>query len=466
MGIFGDKSNFDPADLNVLDLEEGFLFEMKGKSYEVFKEFYYDWGDEDYTKEVGITDGENKLFLYMEDDDELELVISKKIPIRSIQEDLPDIIKNDGEPPKKIEYQGESYLLDESNSAYCLEGPFDADSDDWERFDSWDYKNKDGNKVLSVERWGDYEFEAAEGYYIKESDIQDIMPPSDYAERLKEREDSDNAFGISPWKALKTGCGCIAAFFLVFMLITGVMVWFNSEDADYKSPVDLMIKDMHDKPNFSIILHDMDEEGLIFKTYKHQYKVVIESEPAAEVDENAAPSTDNSEPEAKNVTSNITDWKEVSRIDFNKNEANMGMELAHKKDGKVKKQVSPPGYSHYVGNRRYGYWKNDVWSYYGRYRFMSDMFYMSSYPIRRSYYNDYYGNYYSTGRAYYGGRDSYGRSRYGTYGRYNSGRSTRYSRSSRYRSGSRSYSSGRSSRSGSRYSGGSSHRSRGGGFGK
>ena len=217
MGIFGDKSNFDPADLTVLDLEEGFLFEMNGKSYEVFKEFYYDWGDEDYTKEVGITDGENKLFLYMEDDDELELVLSKKIPIRSIQEDLPDLIKTEGEPPKKLKYQGDEYLLDESNSAYCLEGPFDADSDDWDRFDSWDYINKEGAKLLSVERWGDYEFEAAEGYYIKESDIQDIMPPSDYKERLKEREDSDNTFGVSPWKALKSGCGCIAVFFIVFM---------------------------------------------------------------------------------------------------------------------------------------------------------------------------------------------------------------------------------------------------------
>ena len=50
------------------------------------------------------------------------------------------------------------------------------------------------------------------------------------------------------------------------------------EDPDYKSPVDVMIKEMHDKPNFSIILHDMDREKGIFKTYKHQYKVVLENE--------------------------------------------------------------------------------------------------------------------------------------------------------------------------------------------
>ena len=38
---------------------------------------------------------------------------------------------------------------------------------------------------------------------------------------------------------------------------------------------------------------------------------------------------------------------------------------------------------------------------------MSDMFYMSRYPVSRSYYNDYYGNYYSRGQAYYGRTDAY-----------------------------------------------------------
>lgn len=470
MGLFDKKSSFNPADLSVFDLEDGFVFEMNGKSYEVTKTFFYDWGDDDYTKEVGINDGDQDWFLYMEEDDEVELVLTKKIPIRSIQEDLPDIIKDKDEPPRKLTYEGKKYLLDEASSSYCLEGEFDPDSEDWEAFDSWDYVDESGELVLSVERWGNFEFEAAAGHYIKEESIRDIMPPSDYEQRLKERDNyfgNNNGGGKTIFKGLLTGCGCIAAFFVGFMLLGAVMVYFGSEDPDYKSPVDVMIKEMHDKPNFSIILHDMDREGIIFKTYKHQYKVVLENEEAPEVDENAPVQDDPNAAEAKNVSYELKDWVEVSSHDFKRNERNMGMEIAHKKDGKVKKQVSPPGYSHYVGNRRYGYWNNNVWTYYGQYRFMSDMFYMSRYPVSRSYYNDYYGNYYSRGRAYYGRTDAYGRSTYGTYGKYNSSRSTRYGRSSSYKRNYSNYGrSSRSSRSGSRYSGGSSYRSRGGGFGK
>ncbi|HIF15359.1 MAG TPA: DUF4178 domain-containing protein [Bacteroidetes bacterium] len=467
MGLFDKKTSIDPADLTVFDLEEGFLFELDGKSWEVFREYFYDWGDEDYTKEVGVTDGDEKCFLYMEDDDEVELVFSKKIPIRSIQEDLPDIISKDDKPPTKIEYKGKTYLLDEESSGYCKEGPFEGEDEDWEKFVSWDFIDESGDFVLSVERWGDYEFEASEGKYLKESDIQDIMPSPDFNEKVKNRESEFGGAVSGIGKKVLKGCGCISLGFLGFFLLVGLIGWFSSDDPNYKSPIDQMVKEMHDKPNFSIILHDMESEGIFSKTYKHQYKLIIEKKPAKAVDENAPVNTSDAEEKADNIESKLTKWKDVSSREYKKNERNMGMEIVHKKDGKVKKQVSPPGYSHYVGNRSYGYWNGGVWSYYGRYRFMSDMFYMSAYPVNRSYYNNYYGSYYGTGRAYYGRTDSYGRSTYGTYSKYNSGRSTRYTKSSsyrgRYRSGSRA---SRSSRSGSRYSGGSSHRSRGGGFGK
>ena len=37
--------------------------------------------------------------------------------------------------------------------------------------------DESGKLVLSVERWGDFEFEAAAGHYIKEESIRDIVPP-------------------------------------------------------------------------------------------------------------------------------------------------------------------------------------------------------------------------------------------------------------------------------------------------
>ncbi|WP_338236541.1 hypothetical protein [Persicobacter diffluens] len=226
----------------------------------------------------------------------------------------------------------------------------------------------------------------------------------------------------------------------------------------YKSPLDVLIRDLDSEPIYTIILYDMDTEGMFSTTYKHQYKVITEV---------------NGEPKEK-----ITPWKEVSQRFFYQYEDAMGMEIASKKEGKVSKSIVPAGYSNYVGNKQYGHWVDrggtSFWEFYGRFAFMNSMFNMMTYPVRYSYYNDYYSNYRTRGRDYYGPVGSNGRTYYGTYGSqgarsgsswsknssFQSRVSSRTSRSSSTRSTSSS-SSSRSSRSSS-----SSFRSRGGGFGK
>ena len=95
------------------------------------------------------------------------------------------------------------------------------------------------------------------------------------------------------------------------------------------------------------------------------------------------------------------------------------MEVAGKKDGRLTKQVGPPGYSNYVGNKQYGSWRTDsngnsFWAFYGQYAFISSMMGMGMSPIYRTHYND-YGRYSSAGRSYYGPRSASGVSRYGTF---------------------------------------------------
>ncbi len=228
-----------------------------------------------------------------------------------------------------------------------------------------------------------------------------------------------------------------------------------------KTPVDNLIRDMHNIKPFSIVLHDMDADEGFNAKYKHKYKIIKE--------------------EAGKVKSEITPWHEVSERFFAKHQDNMGMTIASKDStGKIHKTPSPPGYSNYVGNRRYGSWQQNssgqsFWQFYGQYAFMRDMLGMGHYgPVYRNSYRD-YRTHYNSGRAYYGPSTS-GSRVYGTRG---TGTSRAYSKSTwsskpssfkqnvRSRvsrsstSGSRTSS---SSRSGSRY--GSSSRSSGGGYGK
>ena len=238
-----------------------------------------------------------------------------------------------------------------------------------------------------------------------------------------------------------------------------------------KSPIDVLIRNMQEVKPYTLVLYDMDVEGNFSKTYKHQYQVITEK--------NGKPNTE------------TTGWYNVSKGLFNKHIDDMGMEVAAKDStGKVTKTVSPPGYSNYVGNAKYGQWRtgsngSSFWEFYGKYSMLRSVFRMGTYPVRRSYYNDYYGNYY--GRSSYYGPSTSGRYYYGTSSAYNTSRNTSSrwhssgsnssfknkiaSRSSRSsgtvnKRSTSNKSSSRTSRSSSRYSSRSSSRSRGGGSGK
>lgn len=235
---------------------------------------------------------------------------------------------------------------------------------------------------------------------------------------------------------------------IIFFLSAGC----GGSDRYAKKPVDTIIRDMSDVPTFSIILYDMDTQGTFFKDYMQQYRIII----------------DNGKEEPQEE---ITGWYEVPKDYFMYHIDNMGMEIASKKDGKVEKTVSPPGYGSYIGNTHYGHWVNrsgnSFWEFYGQYAFMSSMFHLMTYPVRRSYWNDYYTNYYGTGRVYYGPSMTGGSHMYGTRGAYMSSRTNTRWTANAANNSLRQRVRGtvtRSSRSGSRYSTGS--RSRSGGYGK
>ncbi len=153
-------------------------------------------------------------------------------------------------------------------------------------------------------------------------------------------------------------------------------------------------------PDFSLVLVDMQKVGALLPSYHHKYKIVYGD--AAKEDLNEL----------------STDWVQVDKKTFERHEGDLGMTLLSRSEGGETSRVAqPPGYQ-YVGNERYGQWRDDgrggsFWEFYGKWMFMSHMFNMfAGPPISRMGYNDYRSNY-SRGRAWYG---SGGQQRYGTDG--------------------------------------------------
>ncbi len=199
-----------------------------------------------------------------------------------------------------------------------------------------------------------------------------------------------------------------------------------------KNPIDSLVTMLSAEQNFSIILTDMD---YVEKTrdYKHKYKMLISKQIKRDsvVSQDTLVARDT-------IIEKLSNWMLVDKKMFEQMSEAQGMEVASKVDGKVKKVISPAGYSQFVGNNEYGRWhgngNNSFWAFYGKYAMMSTMFHMAMFPIRRSYYNNYRTSYMGN-RAYYGPSTG-GKNMYGTSSAYNgkaSGGSTWSGKSSSFK---------------------------------
>jgi hypothetical protein len=165
-----------------------------------------------------------------------------------------------------------------------------------------------------------------------------------------------------------------------------------------KKSLEELKKDLSIYDEYSVILQDMDIEGVFSKTYHHKYKVVHsdQKDSAGEF----------------SYQSFTTAWVPVALSFYQKHEGDLGMTLLSKNaEGQVQETVHPAGYQ-YIGNARYGEWRTDssgnrFWEFYGKFAFFNSMFHLFS-PVRYRDYDYWRTDYYSRGRPYYGRNNEYG----------------------------------------------------------
>jgi hypothetical protein len=117
--------HYDPTNIGVMDIRKGFVFDFNTQSWEVTEEFEYDWGNNDFTYEFKVVSANETYFLYVEKDDEIECIFSQKIPFAKL----------DGS-----------------------------------------YYDEEEETVLTIEQWGERDFEASMGAVIHPSKITNILP--------------------------------------------------------------------------------------------------------------------------------------------------------------------------------------------------------------------------------------------------------------------------------------------------
>ncbi|MBF0274492.1 MAG: hypothetical protein HQK84_04580 [Nitrospinae bacterium] len=172
------------------------------------------------------------------------------------------------------------------------------------------------------------------------------------------------------------------------LLLSTLLLLVSSCSDQADNPLLELQRIYKDKPSYIIVLEDMKEEGNFFTEYFQKYKVAAGEDVA------------------------ITNWAPVSEEFYKKYENFLGMTIWGKdKNGNAITTSAPPVYQ-YVGDEKYGQWKQDssgnsFWEFYGKYamlmnvmNFAGNMIYMNNY---RNYTNSI-----ASGRPYYGAQRQYG----------------------------------------------------------
>ncbi|GAB1442604.1 hypothetical protein MASR2M39_14400 [Ignavibacteriales bacterium] len=167
-----EAPQYDVTNLKVTDLRKGFIFDLEGKSWEVTKEYEYDWGDDFFTLEFQVKSVDTTAYLHVEEDDEIEITVTKEVDINNIDKNLVDEIIEQEKPKRTIEFSGRTFF----RKAEAAGNFRDLSGNNWDPFISWDYRDETGKYLLSIEQWGEDEFEASIGRVVEEYEITNIFP--------------------------------------------------------------------------------------------------------------------------------------------------------------------------------------------------------------------------------------------------------------------------------------------------
>ena len=170
------EDDFDPTnDLRLEKMQPGWLVDFDMKTWEVKGYRKYDYTEGYITQEWELLSGRERIFLERSQDDEVEWTVSKKIPLGMIEGDIREHIIEHDDPPEQITVKGKTYYLDESGPGYMYEngeGPA-------KEFVYWDFIDDEDEHFLTIEQWGEREFEASEGYYVEEYQFSNILPAAE-----------------------------------------------------------------------------------------------------------------------------------------------------------------------------------------------------------------------------------------------------------------------------------------------
>ncbi len=174
---FGAKNNHpDPiSDLTLANMKIGYFVDYDLKTWKVVSMGKYDWGKGDVSYEWQLSTHDDSIFLELESDDEDYWTISRKLPFNTLDSKIRESFAEYAKPVKSILFDSRQYYLSETGGAVYYKY---GETQGREVF-KWDYADDTENFWLTIEQWGEDEYELFHGKKVEEYQFSNILPSAD-----------------------------------------------------------------------------------------------------------------------------------------------------------------------------------------------------------------------------------------------------------------------------------------------
>ena len=112
------------------------------------------------------------VYLQKESDDEDDWSLNRSIHFNRLGPEIKETIIDSGDPPSEIVYEGATYFLSETAGGHYLK---DCKAPGKEML-SWSYEDDAGGKYLTIEQWGEEDFQASVGIAVEPYMFTNILP--------------------------------------------------------------------------------------------------------------------------------------------------------------------------------------------------------------------------------------------------------------------------------------------------
>jgi len=167
-----DEPELDPLqDLDLSNLKPGYVLDYDLKTWRVTAHNTYDY-EGDSTDEWELSCADDVVYLEREEDDGIAWTLTRKLPLTDIEGDVRGHLRENEDPPERVTCRGTEYVADSSDV-----GQFYKDGQgEGREFIVWSYEDSSGKQILTVEQWGDDEYDASIGEVVEEYQFSSILP--------------------------------------------------------------------------------------------------------------------------------------------------------------------------------------------------------------------------------------------------------------------------------------------------